>query len=159
MACKIPIKTLMECGFVDGDMKIHDWLYFAGRFIRIKYKNYPEKINDIFGKKNKGSPKNTPKNTPKTPNLTKPNLTNTEAFGIPEDLKNRTMEIMDWLEYKKQKGQSYKTKGLEALWRRVRGIPSDKLREAVDTCMSNNYSGLFYKNGNVEIKNKKEVIL
>lgn len=69
------------------------------------------------------------------------------ALEIPEDLKPFEAEIRDWLDYKKQKGQAYKPKGLDALWRAVRAIPADKRREAVDHSMANNWSGLFQKNG------------
>jgi hypothetical protein len=68
-------------------------------------------------------------------------------FEIPNDLLDNLSEINDWLEYKRQKGQMYKPKGLEALWRSIRLIPKDKRREAVDHSMSNNWSGLFQKNG------------
>ena len=66
---------------------------------------------------------------------------------IPDDLKSSVLEIVDWLEYKKQKGQTYKSKGLEALWRMFRAIPEAKRREAVDHSMSNNWAGLFEKKG------------
>ena len=66
---------------------------------------------------------------------------------IPEDLLLNILEIKDWLEYKKQKGQSYKPKGLEALWKSLRVIAPEKRREAVDHSMANNWSGLFEKRG------------
>jgi len=69
----------------------------------------------------------------------------TDAFKIPDDLLDSQQEIKDWLEYKKQKGQSYKPKGLEALWRAFRAIPKEKRRESVDHSMANNWTGLFEK--------------
>lgn len=69
-------------------------------------------------------------------------------FEIPDDLKENQAEIKDWLEYKKQRGQSYKPKGLEALWRSLRAIPKDKRRESIDQSMANNWSGLFEKRSN-----------
>lgn len=63
--------------------------------------------------------------------------------SIPEDLLESSSEILDWLEYKKQKGQNYKAKGLDALWRLFRSIPRERRRLAVDSSMSNNWSGLF----------------
>jgi len=70
------------------------------------------------------------------------------GIEVPEDLKTSEPEIRDWLEYKQQRGESYKPgKGLEALWRAWRAIPPDKRREAVDHSMANNWAGLFQKNG------------
>ncbi len=70
-----------------------------------------------------------------------------ESISIPEDLLESKDEIEDWLTYKRQRGQAYKTKGLEALWRIIRAIPADLRRESVDHSMANNYAGLFQKNG------------
>jgi len=77
-------------------------------------------------------------------------------FLIPDDLKDSEPEIKDWLEYKKQKGQTYKSKGLEALWRAFRKIPVNRRREAVDSCMASNYTGLHYNGGNSGLKNNSQ---
>lgn len=69
------------------------------------------------------------------------------AVDVPTDLLANLPEITDWLEYKKQRGENYKPKGLEALWRVFREIPPGKRRESVDHSMSNNYAGLFQKTG------------
>lgn len=66
---------------------------------------------------------------------------------IPDDLKMNEPEIRDWLEYKRQKGQRYKPKGLEALWRSIRAIPAEKRKESIEHSMANNWAGLFVKNG------------
>lgn len=66
-------------------------------------------------------------------------------FEIPEDLKENEPEIRDWVEYKKQRHQPYKSKGLEALWRSLRSIPKEKRRESIDQSMANNWSGIFEK--------------
>lgn len=79
-----------------------------------------------------------------------------KATIIPDDLLLNELEINDWLEYKKQKGQGYKPKGLEALWRTFRAIPENKRREAVDFSMSNNWSGLFEKKENQNGKPKQD---
>jgi hypothetical protein len=73
-----------------------------------------------------------------------------EGIAIPFDLSENAPEILDWFEYKKQKGQTYKPKGLEAFWRALRLIPKEKRREAVDHSMANNWSGLFQKNGGTD---------
>jgi len=70
------------------------------------------------------------------------------ATVIPDDLICSEPEIKDWLDYKKQKGQTYKSKGLDALWRMFRSIHPSKRREAVDFSMSNNWAGLFEKKEN-----------
>lgn len=78
-------------------------------------------------------------------------LENTETkkpvFSIPDDLVGDQSAILDWLEYKRQKGQSYKPKGLEAFWKRFRAIAKESRRESVDHSMANGWSGLFEKNG------------
>lgn len=68
-------------------------------------------------------------------------------YEVPDDLKESEKEILDWLEYKKEKGKTYKPKGLEAFWRVFRAIPKSKRRESVDYCMANNWDGLFEKKG------------
>lgn len=75
---------------------------------------------------------------------------------IPEDLLESESEIRDWVEYKSQKKQSYKQKGLDALWRVFRAIPKEGRRASVDHSMSNNWSGLFEKNLSAG-KSKQEV--
>lgn len=66
-------------------------------------------------------------------------------LSIPEDLKANEAEIKDWLEYKKQRGESFKPKGLAAFFQKFREIPPDKRREAVNHSMANNWAGLFEK--------------
>ena len=66
---------------------------------------------------------------------------------IPDDLKANESDIKNWLEYKRQKGQRYKPKGLEALWRAIRAIPETKRKESIEHCMANNWAGLFEKTG------------
>jgi hypothetical protein len=77
-------------------------------------------------------------------------------ISIPPDLKPNESEIMDWLKYKQQKGQSYKTRGLEALWRSIRAIPEHLRRSSIDNSMANNWSGLFQKNENKMIQETKK---
>lgn len=95
--------------------------------------SHPQAGKESKGKESKGKDIN----TPLTP----------QGVIIPEDLLGSSLEIHDWLEYKRQKGQSYKPKGLESLWLRFRAIPKDKRRETVDHSMANNWSGLYEKNG------------
>ncbi len=66
---------------------------------------------------------------------------------IPEDLLSNKPEILEWLEYKKEKGSGYKPKGLGALWGALRSIPASKRKESILHSMANNWSGLFEKKG------------
>ena len=62
-ACGIPLEALKQCGLVDTkpNLRVHDWWQYAGRFISIKYKNYPKKWEEIRDGYIKGTPKGTPK--------------------------------------------------------------------------------------------------
>jgi hypothetical protein len=67
---------------------------------------------------------------------------------IPDELQNDQDAILEWLAYKKERGQGYKgERGLQALWRCFKAIPAERRREAVDYSMANNWSGLFEKKG------------
>lgn len=69
------VRLLQEFGWLDGKV-IHDWWDYAGRFLQVKYKNYPEKwqnIKKLHIKMPEEPPNNSPKNSPK--NLL-PNQTN-----------------------------------------------------------------------------------
>jgi len=75
-------------------------------------------------------------------------LTPLPPFEIPEDLKPNEPEIREWLAYKKQKGQNYKSKGLEVFWRMLRKFPHEHLKAIIEQSMANNWAGLFeLKNG------------
>lgn len=72
---------LAECGFIDMKpyLRVHDWWDYSGRFLRVKYKNYPETWERIKRRckgTSKRSPRGTTKTTPKPklPNITIPNL-------------------------------------------------------------------------------------
>jgi len=161
---KLFVKALREVTFLD-DSTVHGWENFTLHYklilerrerqtaqVRKRVRRFREKRNAY-----RNAPV-TPCNAATKPNHTIPNLTipnqTKEEKGraavaalVPEDLKPNLSEIFDWLEYKKQRAQSYKPKGLEALWRVFRDIPASKRREAVDHSMANNYSGLFQKSG------------
>jgi hypothetical protein len=62
---------------------------------------------------------------------------------IPEDLKTNEPEIREWFEYKVQRGQRYKPKGLDAFFRVIRKIPPEQRRISVETSMANNWAGIF----------------
>lgn len=55
----------------------------------------------------------------------------------------------EWLQYKKQKGQTYKEKGLTALINKIKKqletTPAASIIEDIENCMANNYQGIFFK--------------
>jgi hypothetical protein len=69
---------------------------------------------------------------------------------IPEDLKNTEPEIREWLEYKQEKGQSYKPIGFRNLLESIRAIPAGRRAASIKNAMAKNWSGIF------EIKDFKE---
>jgi hypothetical protein len=75
------------------------------------------------------------------------NLRLREGATIPDDLKISEPEIRDWLKYKAERKESYKSMGLGALWRRIRLIPADKRREAIDHSMAQGWKGIYEKTG------------
>lgn len=80
-------QTLVRTGWIDmtedGLYLIHDWMDTAGRFLEIKYKNYPDKLKQIEAKHAQkkielfrevlDDPKNTPPDQPNQPTI--PDLT------------------------------------------------------------------------------------
>lgn len=62
-----------------------------------------------------------------------------------DDLNNG---LKDWLDYKKEKGQTYKDKGLKALIKRIDkyvGVyGKDAVLELIDYCMANNWQGIAF---------------
>lgn len=78
-------QALIDSEWIDTTpyLRIHDWWDYIGRFLKVKYKNYPHKwrkVEKLYKTTPKGYPKtslrsenDTPK--PILPNLTKPNLT------------------------------------------------------------------------------------
>lgn len=165
---KIFVNALVEAQFIDdsnGALSVHDWFDFCGRLIekRLERRDSVRRQTGQSGRRKlpKGArklPTSDTTNQPTVPNPTVPNPTNQtkdafDGLAIPADLLSSGPEIKDWLEYKRQKNQTYKPKGLEALWRMIRAIPPEKRRESIDHSMSNNWSGLFEKKG---VTNEKQ---
>lgn len=48
-ACKIPIETLVKCAFVDirPYSRIHDWWDYVGNYLKLRFKDRPEKWRQI----------------------------------------------------------------------------------------------------------------
>ena len=98
---------------------------------------------------------NTPKgevqkgeNIPPTPlgdSLQKQLKTIRNSFAFPEALHNK---VNDWLDYKKEKRQPYKPKGLQSLLSQIQNQCAQHGEQAViyviDTSMANNYEGILW---------------
>ena len=98
---------------------------------------------------------NTPKgevqkgeNIPPTPlgdSLQKQLKTIRDSFAFPEALHNK---VNDWLDYKKEKRQPYKPKGLQSLLSQIQNQCAQHGEQAViyviDTSMANNYEGILW---------------
>lgn len=73
------------------------------------------------------------------------NNTSNITFNIPEldDAFN------EWLQYKKEKGQTYKEKGLNSLinkiWKQLKVASVASIVEDIENCMACNYQGIFFK--------------
>ena len=185
------IQRLEEFGFIERNgesVYVHDWLDYAGRFLRSKFSKKRETLVSIwalygkeYGEKEEADTQPTPRRNPADtlptrtiPNRTVPNQTvpkekesplipqKAKSVEIPEDLAGNTEEIMSWLEYKRERGQAYKTKGLESLWRMIRGIPTGLRKAAIEKSMACNYAGIFQPkgetNGNSRIAGEAEHI-
>lgn len=70
-----------------------------------------------------------------------------KTVEIPDDLSGNTEEILAWLDYKREKGQGYKAKGLESLWRMIRSIHPGSRKAAIEQSMACNYAGIFPPKG------------
>lgn len=160
-AIGIDANHLIEAGWIDKEpyLKVHDWFEYFGEYLRGKYRREPAKYEAIKKKclgtdtvqnlsgtvvdKIRGEEKRRDKKRKDLP----PNPLKGELV-IPDDLLVSEPEIREWLEYKRQRGQSYVSKaGLSKLWNTFRSIPREKRRESVDQSMANNWAGLFEKKG------------
>lgn len=65
------------------------------------------------------------------------------ADGIPADLSGAREAILAWLSYKRERREKYKPLGLNALWSRLRSIPPDQRKAAIENSMGSNYAGIF----------------
>ena len=178
------IQRLEEFGFIERNgesVYVHDWLDYAGRFLRSKFSKKRETLVSIwalygkeYGEKEEADTQPTPRRNPADtlptrtiPNLTVPNQTvpkekeshpyppKSKSVEIPDDLSGNTDEILAWLDYKREKGQGYKAKGLESLWRMIRSIHPGSRKAAIEQSMACNYAGIFppkgAQNGNSRI--------
>jgi hypothetical protein len=158
-------KALVDVGFLDGvqeGFQARGWLEHQGHI-----KSFSERSR-IANEARWGKIRN-PSGTPKPPNrspsgnppnLTIPNLTIPNqsepttkravalVVEVPDDLKAYSGSIDEWLAYKREKGQTYKPRGLASLWAKCREMGAS-LPAAISESMANNYAGIYppKKNG------------
>lgn len=69
--------------------------------------------------------------------------------------------FIEWLEYKKEKHQSYKEKGLTALINKInkdlKEYSIDDIIDGIHNSIANNYQGLFYKKSNNTYKTSSSI--
>lgn len=139
------LSNFQECGFIDHDLKIHDWIDYAGLFLTKKYStSNPDKLKVIWNrygyKYGKGKGKygrviaNTKRtlselkaNIPNQPNLTKPNLTKPKTPPTPP-LGDGFDRFWEKYPKKKSKGQA------ERAWKKLKpGEPlQDRILDAIE---------------------------
>lgn len=158
--------AMLSAGWIDlenDEWVVHDWHDYCGELVEKRLSRKVLKRKKLSNKrltKTAEVPTNPDKNQPTLPYPTVPNRTQPNhtvpkdsplppkgGLVIPDDLKEFSSEIRDWMEYKRQKGQGYKPKGLEAFWNTFRAIPPAKRREAVNRSMAANWAGLFEHRG------------
>ena len=142
--------------------KINDWLEINGHLVVFKERakkaakqrwlNYQCKNDNAKAMpKHKSSNARVMLDECSLPNLTLPNLPNQKdlppIIPLPHDLENNRAEIEQWLAYKREKKEGYKPQGLNALWTRVRKIPANIRKEAIEHSMAANYAGIFEPKG------------
>lgn len=138
--------ALKETGWIDPDGKLHDWDNYAGPCLmsRERQKRYREKKLALRN--------GNVTETTTIPNLTIPNLTipkkqkalaQAPALNLPRELEFARVEIQSWLDYKREKGQMYKPKGLDALFKKLMKFPRDTLKRSIENSMASNYAGIF----------------
>lgn len=150
--------ALQDSALLDASGKLHDWSKHGIRLLlsnRKRVSRYREKYGEKkhYGNVTEMAPKRStnltlPNHT--QPNLTVPNPTKEKAIWgieIPDTLKDNGPEIMDWLAYKRERGETYKPMGLNAFWRHLESISPGKRKEAIAYAMAAGYKGVFEPKG------------
>jgi len=90
----------------------------------------------------------------KPSNISKKDLSNKEYIynniskkdkDIDQILSNRDLIFEKWFDYKREKKQSYKPIGKQALIKQWESATDDQLEKAIDHSISNNWNGIFAK--------------
>lgn len=87
----------------------------------------------------------------KTNGVAKPNPKDkSKTPDIPPDLLVNEKEVVEWLEYKRERGESYKPRGLAALWGAIRSIPPQQRAGAIHRSMAANWAGIYAEKNRAE---------
>lgn len=144
------VEALVKACWLDREpyFRVNDWLNYFGFFLRRSSPEMFEHVKRLYYNC-----------TVTVQNCTEPNLDREKEktlkkvkkhkteVQIPSDLLEIKKEILNWLEYKREKGQTYKPKGISALFSDLRRIPREKRAESINFSMASNYSGIFEKKG------------
>ncbi len=74
---------------------------------------------------------------------TEKNIPNPPLFLIPEDLKPNEPEILEWLQYKKERREAYTPTGLKQLLGKIRALSPDKRKASIENSMAQNWKGIY----------------
>lgn len=139
-------KQLIDFGLIEDVKERNEKGVVIGHYIKINY---------IFKKSSEIHTVENPQyGLDHRVDLTTPNALSTNRLNIllNNNIKNMFSKesiksINDWLEYKKEKKQSYKEKGLTVLLKRLAKLAEEKGQQAVidaiEYSMSNNYTGVY----------------
>lgn len=141
VAAMAQVGFLVECAHGKKGWDVKDWAEINGHIDALKVRAKVA-AEARWGKYRNAQamPKHTSSNAPSI-HPSKPSIH--KEVVIPETLKSSEPKIREWLDYKREKGQTYKTKGLEALWRCLEAIPEAQRGAAIDHSMASNYAGIF----------------
>ena len=146
------IEALVSSHFLDMSgqyrLVIHDWQDHADEAV----KKFLSRNNLTFIQKERTKEKPLPLPLPLPPKTTSRQTcrakveTCRDIIIIPEVLKPYETEIREWLAYKQEKGQTYKPRGLRALFTYCTKL-GPNLPSAIQNSMAKNYAGIYAANG------------
>lgn len=121
------VKLLRKHGWLDSDMKLHDWWQYAGPYLRSKYKRNPEKWELV---RNRYVTVTQPDTEPNRTDLTKPTKPteplDERTVDLSDELKRKTAEVAEkkarWKREADLLNITWRVKG-EHYLRKVQEIP------------------------------------
>ena len=152
--CEILIKNL----WLTKDKKLNDWMDYGGNYIRslARQKRYRKKTLKLRNSNvTEASRVTSTVHNSTVHNITEP--TTPTPSNIPDDLVDIRADVEAWLAYKRERGQEYKSRGLNALWVVLRAIPPPARAESITRSMANNWAGIFPPKGELNDRNNGAV--
>lgn len=142
------IKNLIDCGYISSELIYNnDSKEILKRYLRI--------LKDPLKENLKTPLKENLKDNTTSTNSTSTNSTrgiNAQARVLFDYVGFDELEIKaikDWLEYKKEKHQTYKQRGLIELKKKLLALKErGSVIDCISNCISNNWSGLFAQDNN-----------